>query len=75
MGYIRKSDITFIIYMNRKYKDYQVGFEFIDDYLLWVYEELCHFNEIFYYQKLEEDLAEYSDFQTGKEREMKEKLC
>lgn len=74
MGYISKYDTTFLTFVNRKYATYRVRFEFIDDYRLWLFYEFCQKKEVFYYKQMERDLAEYSDFQTGKEREKRGKL-
>lgn len=74
MGYISKYDRTFISFMNKKYKKYNVFFEFIDDYRLWLYEDYCVYDVGAYYKHMEKDLEEYSDFQTGKERDKRGKL-
>lgn len=74
MGYISKYNLTFISFMNRKYKKYNVRFEFIDDYRLWLYEDYCVYDNARYYKQMEKDLEEYSDFQTGKERDKRGKL-
>lgn len=74
MGYISKYDRTFISFMNKKYKKYNVFFEFIDDYRLWLYEDYCVYDGGAYYKQMEKDLEEYSDFQTGKERDKRGKL-
>ena len=74
MSYISKYDTKFITFVNRKYKKYKVEFEFIDDYRLWLYEDYCVYDEIAYYKQMEKDLGEYSDFQTGKEREKRGKI-
>lgn len=71
MGYISKYDTKFINFVNRKYK---TDFEFFDDYILWLYYDYFNRNEEKYYKQLEKDLYEYSDFQTGKERDMRGKL-
>ena len=68
MAYIRKIDKSFVNYMTNKYEKYQVLFEYIDDYRLWLFEKFCSYDEQKYYEVLEDDIAEYSDFQTGKER-------
>ena len=39
MSYISKYDRKFVSFMNRKYKEHKVHFEFIDDYRLWLYED------------------------------------
>lgn len=74
MGYTSKYNRTFISFMNKKYKNYNVCFEFIDDYRLWLYEDYCVYNKTWYYEQMENDLEEYSDFQTGKERDKRGKL-
>lgn len=74
MGYISRYDRTFISFMNKKYKKHGVCFEFIDDYRLWLYEDYCVYDSILYYKQMEKDLQEYSDFQTGKERDKRGKL-
>lgn len=74
MGYISKYDLRFLTFMNRKYKEHKVNFEFIDDYRLWLYEDYCVYDEVAYYKQLEQDIAEYSDFQTGKERDKRDRL-
>lgn len=45
---------------------YHVIFYFIDDYLIWLYEIFCHFDENLYYQTLEEDIVKYFMFQERK---------
>lgn len=74
MGYISKYDTKFITFVNKKYKQHNVLFEFIDDYRLWLYEDYCVYDSIEYYKQMEKDLQEYSDFQTGKERDKRGKL-
>ena len=74
MAYISRYDRTFISFVNRKYKTYNVLFEFIDDYRLWLYEDYCVYDNVRYYKQMEKDLQEYSDFQTGKERDKRGKL-
>lgn len=74
MAYISRYDTKFITFMNRKYRKYNIKFEFIDDYRLWLYEDYCVYDEVDYYKQLEKDLAEYSDFQTGRERDKRDKL-
>lgn len=71
MGYISKYDTKFINFVNRKYKS---DFEFFDDYVLWLYYDYFNMNEEKYYKQLEKDIYEYSDFQTGKERDKRGKL-
>ncbi len=74
MSYISKYDRKFVSFMNRKYKEHKVHFEFIDDYRLWLYEDYCVYDSVLYYKQMEKDLQEYSDFQTGKERDKRGKL-
>ena len=74
MAYVSKYDRTFISFMNKKYKNHSVCFEFIDDYRLWLYEDYCVYDSILYYKQMEKDLKEYRDFQTGKERDKRGKL-
>ena len=74
MGYISKYDTRFLTVMNRKYKKYKVNFEYYDDYILWLYYELCRKKKMKYYRTLEKDLWEYVEFQNGKERECRGKL-
>lgn len=73
MSYLSKYDLRFLTFMNRKYKKYNINFEFYDDYILWLYE-MCNKNEIRYYKQLEKDLWEYVDFQSGKERDFRGRL-
>lgn len=68
MSYISKYDTKFVTFANRKYKDYNVCFEYFDDYILWLYYDYLNENEKDYYKQLEKDLWEYSDFQTGSPR-------
>lgn len=74
MPYISKYDTKFITFVSRKYKKYNVSFDYIDDYRLWLYEDYCVYSEALYYKQLEKDLEEYSDFQTGKERDCRDRL-
>ncbi len=74
MGYISKYDTKFLTFMNRKYKNYKVSFEFYDDYILWLFYSFCRKKEDDYYEQLEKDLWEYVDFQSGKERAKRGKL-
>lgn len=62
MAYIKKEDVTFLLYMERKYKKTR-EFPFIDDYLLWLYEEESCYNEKIYYYKLSLDFKDYMKFQ------------
>ena len=45
MAYIRKIDKSFVNYMTNKYEKYQVLFEYIDDYRLWLFEKFCSYDE------------------------------
>ena len=76
MSYISKYDTKFITFINRKYRNLGVFFNFFDDYILWLYYDVFKENEKKYYSKLEEDLMEYSNMQTGSPRqsELKEIL-
>lgn len=74
MGYISKYNTKFLTLMNRKYKKYNVNFEFYDDYILWLYYDLYNTNVVKYYRQLEKDLWEYVEFQNGKERDKRDKL-
>lgn len=60
--------------MNRKYKKYNVHFDFYDDYILWLYYDYFDKNEVSYYKQLEKDLWEYVDFQSGREKDKRGKL-
>ena len=68
MGYTSKHDTKFITFVNRKYSKHKVHFDYFDDYILWLFYSLCRCNERFYYSKLEKDLWEFSDWQTGSPR-------
>lgn len=74
MAYISKYNFKFINYVSRKYKKYKVEFEFIDDYRMWLYYDYFGENKELYYRQLEKDLEEYSNIQTGKERDKRGKL-
>lgn len=74
MAYISKYDTKFLTFMNRKYRKFKVNFEFFDDYILWLFYDYFGEDEKLYYKQLEKDLEEYSDFQTGKERDIRGKL-
>lgn len=74
MSYISKYDTKFLTFMNRKYKKYNVNFEFYDDYILWLYYDLFDMNDSLYYKCLEKDLWEYVEFQSGKERDKRDKI-
>lgn len=73
MGYISKYDRTFLSFVNKKYKLFKVNFEFFDDYILWLFD-IHNSNELDYYHRLEKDLWEYVEFQSGKERDKRGKL-
>lgn len=72
MKYISKYDTKFLTFMNRKYKNYKVQFEFFDDYILWLYYDLFKKSDSLYYKQIEKDLWEYVEFQSGKERQNRE---
>lgn len=74
MAYISKYDTKFLTFMNRKYKKFKVNFEYFDDYILWLFYDYFGENEKLYYKQLEKDLEEYSNFQTGAERDNRGKL-
>lgn len=74
MGYISKYNLKFVNYVSRKYRKYKVDFEFIDDYRTWLYYDYFGGNQELYYERLEKDLEEYSNIQTGKERDKRGKL-
>lgn len=65
MGYISKYDTKFINFVNRKYN---TDFSFFDDYILWLYYKKCNSDESEYFTNLQDDMWEYSDFQTGSPR-------
>lgn len=56
----------FVSFMSHQYRRYQVVFFFIDDYLLWLYEKFCNYDETLYYQTLEEDIVKFCKFQERK---------
>ena len=74
MPYISKFDTKFLTLMNKKYKEYNVSFEFFDDYILWLYYDFYKKDVEKYYKQLEKDLWEYVDFQSGKERDKRDRL-
>ena len=61
MGYISKLDTKFITFMNRKYG---TSFRCFETYSEWLYKAK-NYDKNHYYSQLENDLWEYSDFQTG----------
>lgn len=70
-----KRRITFINWVNRKYRE-ELGlpptarkFLFWDDYAIWLYFEKFKKNDEKYYEALENDIKEYSDEQTGREED------
>lgn len=69
MGYISKYDNKFVNFVNKKYIKYNTEFRYFDDYIVWLFYKFCRCNEEFYYKKLEEDIWQYSDEQTGTPRE------
>ena len=62
--YISKYDIRFVTFMSRKYRNFDknVRFRNFDEYVLWLYDDSA--SEENYYSRLEDDLKEYSDWQT-----------
>jgi hypothetical protein len=71
MGYISKYDTRFITFINRKYSS---DFKYFDDYVIWLFYKKCNNNTENYYTRLEKDIWEYSNFQTGSPRERGRKL-
>lgn len=65
MAYISKYDTKFITFVNRKYS---TSFDYFDDYGVWLFEKVKQNDEEYYYE-LENDLMEYSNFQTGLPRD------
>ncbi len=74
MSYISRYDTKFLTFMNRKYQKYNVNFEFFDDYILWLYYDYFGENEELYYKQLEKDLWKYVEFQSGKERDKRDRV-
>lgn len=74
MGYISKYDRTFLSFMNKKYKKFDVNFQFFDDYILWLYYDYYATNTELYYKQLEKDIWEYVEFQSGREKDKRGKL-
>lgn len=74
MGYISRYDRTFLSYMNKKYSRHNVNFRYFDDYILWLFYDRYKKDETKYYKRLEKDLWSYVEFQSGKERDRKDKL-
>lgn len=66
---------TFINFINNKYRKKlnlaptAVKFYYYDDYAMWLFFEVCKEDYEEYYIKAEEDWKEYSDFQTGAEKD------
>ena len=60
MEFISKYNLTFIQFVNKKYSK---RFQTFDSYALWLYE-IEEFENSRYYDKLEEDIKEYSNIQT-----------
>lgn len=59
MEFVSKYNLTFIKFVNKKYDK---KFQTFDSYSLWLYEtEDCKNSR--YYDKLEEDLKEYCNYQ------------
>ena len=83
MKFFAVISLIYLIKINTKNIDISIGgsetytpviVEFIDDYRLWLYEDYCVYDSIAYYKQMEKDLQEYSDFQTGKERDKRGKI-
>ena len=74
MGYISRYDTKFLTFVNRKYKEFKVNFEFYDDYIVWLYYDLYHGDDDLYYHQIEKDLWEYVEFQSGRERDKRGRL-
>lgn len=70
MGYISKINLTFINFVNRKYRKHKVFFRCFDDYILWLYYDYLGSNKDLYYAQLEADMMAYSNNQTGSAREI-----
>lgn len=66
---------TFINFVNQKYsKELERPlrshiFQYYDDYACWLFYEKCKEDYEQYYINAEEDWKEYSDFQTGAEKD------
>ncbi len=66
---------TFINFINKKYRKQlnlsptAVKFYYYDDYACWLFYKRCKEDYEDYYIKLEEDFREYSDLQTGAEKD------
>ncbi len=73
MGYISRYDLTFITYVNRKYRPYGVLFKCFDDYIMWLYYDFFKENRDLYYGQIEEDMMEYSNGQTGSARDIEKR--
>ena len=73
MMYISKYDLSFINFVNRKYRSYGVIFKCFDDYILWLYYDLFKENRDSYYGQLEEDMMKYSNGQTGSARDIEKR--
>lgn len=71
MAFISRYDLRFLTLMNRKYNK---EFDFFDDYILWLYYDYFNEDKDKYYHQLEKDLWEYVDFQSGKERDKRDRL-
>jgi len=62
--------MSFIQFMNFKYKTMLTNrLKYYDDYILFLYEVVAQNDKDKYYEKLENDIRLYSDYQTGNERE------
>lgn len=74
MSYISKINTNFLNYMNKKYREYDIKFEFWDDYALWLFYDYKKENSQKYYKQLEKDIWEYVEFQIGAERTKRGKI-
>lgn len=70
MGFVSRYNFKTIVYMNQKYKSYNVIFESFDDYIMFLFYNLCKRDEKKYYSKLEDDFIEYSNWQEKRLREV-----
>lgn len=59
MEFISKYNLTFVNYANKKYNK---KFQTFDGYSLWLFE-LVNCEHTKYYEKLEDDIREYCDYQ------------
>lgn len=70
-----KKNRTFINFVNEKYRK-SLGrplrshlFQYYDDYALWLFFDVCKEDYEEYYYTVENDWKEYSDMQTGVEKD------